>query len=230
MWPCPPVAGCLAVRTHVRPGRRRTAPPVRPATRSDPSRPILSASSIRTRSSAPPTVAPSSATTRLPVRNPPRQRHSLAGDAQMRPLHTPVPDELGHREQRRVAGHREAQFLRTADHRGVDADHPPGPGDQRPAGVAGFERSVGLDDVVHQPPTTWLLASTRLSPAITTPDPALSRRPGPRASTRTTAGPTRSATSATTREYVSSAASAAPWESPSWCGMGSRAWRSPTGG
>ena len=46
----------------------------------------------------------------------------------------------------------EADALRRADDRGVDADHLAARVDQRPARVAGIERRVGLDDVVHQAP------------------------------------------------------------------------------
>ena len=51
-----------------------------------------------------------------------------------------------------LLGDREAESLRRQDRRGVDADHVAARRHQRPAGVAGIQRRVGLDDVVHQPP------------------------------------------------------------------------------
>ena len=52
----------------------------------------------------------------------------------------------------RVDGGGEADALRRHDGRRVDAHHLAVGGDQRPAGVAGVERGVGLDHVVHLPP------------------------------------------------------------------------------
>ena len=47
--------------------------------------------------------------------------------------------------------HGERQALRRHDDRGVDADDSAGGGHQRPARVAGIERSVGLNDVFDEP-------------------------------------------------------------------------------
>ena len=44
-----------------------------------------------------------------------------------------------------------AEALRRHDHRRVDADDVAARRDERPARVAGIERGIGLDDVVHQP-------------------------------------------------------------------------------
>ena len=42
----------------------------------------------------------------------------------------------------------EAQTLRSGNRGGIDSDHSAGGIDQRPPGVAGVERSVGLDDLI----------------------------------------------------------------------------------
>ena len=79
-----------------------------------------------------------------------RQVHLVAGDAEARAAHAAVLQHLGQHVLRRVGGDREADALRAHDDGGVDADHLAARVDQRPAGVAGVERGIGLDHVVDQ--------------------------------------------------------------------------------
>ena len=80
-----------------------------------------------------------------------RNRHGLPADADVAAADPAVANQPRRDEPRRVARDREAQALRRQNHRGVDADHFAARRDERTAGVAGVERRVGLDDVVHQP-------------------------------------------------------------------------------
>ena len=79
-----------------------------------------------------------------------RQVHLVAGDAEARAAHAAVLQHLGQHVLRRVGGNREADALRAHDDGGVDADHLGARVDQRPAGVAGVERGIGLDHVADQ--------------------------------------------------------------------------------
>ena len=127
-------------------------PPLR-STSSSTVRPILSPASMRMRSSAPVTGAPSSArmmspassagafgrTARLDAgdhhaRCPASGRRACrsrrgsancwAGDADIGAAHPAVPHQFAQHEARRVGGDGEADALRAHDHRGVDADRP----------------------------------------------------------------------------------------------------------
>ena len=80
-----------------------------------------------------------------------RNRHVLPGDADVAAADAAVANQPRRDEPRGVARDREAQALRRQNHRRVDADHLAARRHQRTAGVAGVERRVGLDDVVHQP-------------------------------------------------------------------------------
>ena len=80
-----------------------------------------------------------------------RDRRLLAGHADVAAADAAVAHQARRDEPDGIAGNREADALRRQDHRGVDADDLAGRRDERPAGVAGVERRVGLDDVVHQP-------------------------------------------------------------------------------
>jgi len=84
--------------------------------------------------------------------------HEAAADAAV--AHQAHGDEL-----RRVAAIAK-QSPERENHRGVDADDFAARRHQRPAGVAGIERGVGLDDVVHQPAGS---RAQRSSEALTTP-------------------------------------------------------------
>ena len=75
--------------------------------------------------------------------------------------HAAVPHQLAEHEVRRVRRDREADALRALDDRRVHADHLAARGDQRPAGIAGVERRVGLDHVVDQPSACARAASAR---------------------------------------------------------------------
>jgi len=83
-------------------------------------------------------------------REPARQRHRLGRDTEMGAAHAAVREELAECEKRRVARYGEAQSLRAADHRRVDADDLAGRRNERAARAAGIERRVGLDHVVDQ--------------------------------------------------------------------------------
>ena len=73
-----------------------------------------------------------------------------------------------------VAGDGKADALRAPDHRGVDADDLAARGHQRPAGIAGIERGVGLDHVLDQPAAARAASGRaprprRRSPSISKP-------------------------------------------------------------
>ncbi len=51
----------------------------------------------------------------------------------------------------RIDSRGKANRLSLRDHRRIDADDPPPRIDQRAAGIAGIERSIGLNDIVHEP-------------------------------------------------------------------------------
>ena len=78
----------------------------------------------------------------------PRDRRGLAGDADIGAADITVADDLGQHELRGVTGDRKADALRAIDDRGVDADDFSRRRHQRPAGIAGVERSIGLDHVL----------------------------------------------------------------------------------
>ncbi len=80
-----------------------------------------------------------------------RHGHVLSGHAHVTASDVTIANQLCRHEPRRVAGNREAQSLSRQNHRGIDADHFAAGGHQRPAGVAGIERRIGLNHVVHQP-------------------------------------------------------------------------------
>ena len=81
-----------------------------------------------------------------------RNRHGLSRHADVAAANSAVANQPRRDESRRVARDREAEALCRHDDRGVDADDVAARVDQRPAGVAGVERGVGLNDVVDQPP------------------------------------------------------------------------------
>ena len=90
-----------------------------------------------------------------------RQRHVLSGDADIAAAHPALADQPRGDELDGSRRDREADALRHADDRGVDADDLARGGDQRPAGIAGVERRVGLDDAVDQPARAGAQASGR---------------------------------------------------------------------
>ena len=77
-----------------------------------------------------------------------RDRRRRRADADIGAAHAPVTRDLAGDEMGGVGGDREADALRAHDDRGVDADDLAGRGDQRPAGIAGVQRRVGLHDVL----------------------------------------------------------------------------------
>ena len=81
-----------------------------------------------------------------------RHRHLVTGHSDVRPADAAVAQQRRSHEPHRVAGNGEAQSLRRQNDGGVDANDLSGRRDERPAGVAGIQRRVGLDDVVDQAP------------------------------------------------------------------------------
>ena len=71
-------------------------------------------------------------------------------------LNQPAGDKL-----RRIAANGEADALRRQDDRRVDADDFADAIDQRASGVAGIERGIGLNDIVHQTPGFGTHGSTQ---------------------------------------------------------------------
>ena len=153
--------------------------PVRRTTVHSVSRPMRSASSMRTRSSTPVTGRPSIAAMMSPSFRPAlaagpsfstlrsrtavlvdtcdrqggaaRQVGGVGRNADEGAAHAAEADDLRNDEIGGVGGDREGDALRAVDHGGVDADDLAGRRHQRAAGIAGVERGVGLDDVVDQP-------------------------------------------------------------------------------
>jgi len=80
-----------------------------------------------------------------------RQIGGVGGDADEGAPHAAEADDLRDDEIGGVGGDREGNALRAVDHGGVDADDLAGRRHQRPAGIAGVERGIGLDDVIDQP-------------------------------------------------------------------------------
>ena len=80
-----------------------------------------------------------------------RDRRVLSGDAQMTAADAAIAQQRRHDVARRVDRHRERDALAAENHRGVDADDLRAARDERPARVAGIERGIGLDQVLHQP-------------------------------------------------------------------------------
>ena len=79
------------------------------------------------------------------------ERTRLPAEAQIGSHHPTVREKLWNHRGGRVDRHGEADALGHREHRSVDADHPAAGVDQRPAGVAGIERDVRLDDAVDEP-------------------------------------------------------------------------------
>ena len=79
-----------------------------------------------------------------------RQPHLIAGNAEPGAAHAAVLQDLRQHVLGGVGGDREADALRAHDDRGVDADHLAARVDERPAGIAGIEGRIGLDDVADQ--------------------------------------------------------------------------------
>ena len=92
--------------------------------------------------------------------------HVLAGDADVAAPDPPVANQLRRDESRRVARDGERQSLRRLNHRRVDADHFALRRHERPAGIAGIQRRIGLQHVVHQ---TARPARSERPSALTTP-------------------------------------------------------------
>ena len=129
----------------------------RPNRSSTPSRPSDGVA-LAQRPPAPPGSAGRSTTTRTPWTAPARGEHDatverdrLAGDAEVPRRTRPCCSSCGMTQLRGVDRDREADRLRAADDRGVDADHLAARVQQRPARVARVERRVGLDHVRDQP-------------------------------------------------------------------------------
>src|SRR5437899_2690642 len=81
------------------------------------------------------------------------ERARLRRESQPRATHAAMGQELGHHSPRGVGRDREADALGHRDDRRVDPDDLSTRVHERPAGVAGIERDVRLDDVFDQPAT-----------------------------------------------------------------------------
>src|SRR5208282_5162602 len=79
-----------------------------------------------------------------------RQLDIVAGDSDIGAAYLAVLDQMTGDELGAVDGDREADSLRRQDNRRVDADYLAARVDQRPSGVAGIQRGVGLDNVIDQ--------------------------------------------------------------------------------
>ena len=139
-------------------------------------RPTISPTMTRWRSPTPSIGRPSSSTITSPARTPGRGRGASveqlddleaapaseprcdrrpqgprpADDAEERPTDPAVVHERADDRPRRGVDRHGQPEADTRD-RGVDPDDPPASIGQRPAGVAGVERRVGLDDVLDEP-------------------------------------------------------------------------------
>ena len=97
--------------------------------------------------------------TRMPVRRRkavkphdlPREWRVLSRHADVRPPDPAIANQSADDELNGIRGDSETQTLRAGNDRGVHADDFAARVDERPAGVPGVERRVGLNDVVHQP-------------------------------------------------------------------------------
>ncbi len=78
------------------------------------------------------------------------QRRSLPSHADVTATNPPLLDQPAGNEFGGVARDRETDSLGRPNHRGVDSDHFARGIRERPAGVSGIQRGVGLDDVVDQ--------------------------------------------------------------------------------
>src|SRR5258706_13974978 len=85
------------------------------------------------------------------VREPAIERPPRRADAEPRPAHAAVLQQLAEYPRRGLDGDREAEALRARNDRRVDAEHAAAGVEQRPARVAGVERSGVLDDAVDEP-------------------------------------------------------------------------------
>ena len=86
-----------------------------------------------------------------PARQAGIERRGLAGQAEASALHPSVTHQPRGDVDGRVDTDGEAEALSASDHGGVDANHPAGAVDKWAAGVAGIERSIGLDHALDQP-------------------------------------------------------------------------------
>ena len=91
---------------------------------------------------------------REPVKphDPPMDGNVLANDPDPTAADATFPDQPCRHEFGRVAGDGKTDSLRGQNDRRVHADDLTARIDQRPAGIAGIQRRVGLDDIVNQPP------------------------------------------------------------------------------
>jgi len=102
-------------------------------------------------------------------RVPPWNRRGLSGHPDIGAAHIAVADDFRQHKLRGIAGDGETDALRAADDGGVDADHLGRGRHQRPAGVAGIERGIGLDHVLDGRPLTERIErpSAETTPAVT---------------------------------------------------------------
>src|ERR1041385_4953078 len=82
---------------------------------------------------------------------PAMQRHILSAYTDMTPAHFAFLDQPAGDVFGGVYADGKTEALRWEDHRRVHADNLTARIDQRPSGVSGVQRGVGLDNIVHQP-------------------------------------------------------------------------------
>ena len=93
-----------------------------------------------------------------------------AGYPDIGTTHPTMGEQLADHPFCRVDSRGKTNRLRLRDHRGIDADHAALGVDQRAAGVAGIERGVGLNDIVHEPARRCPQAcgpSAEMTPVVT---------------------------------------------------------------
>src|SRR6202043_4217535 len=78
-------------------------------------------------------------------------RRVLAGQSKITSSDFAVPDQPGGDELRRVGGYGKTKSLRGQNHSRVHADDLPSGVHQRPSGISGIQRRIGLNNIVHQP-------------------------------------------------------------------------------
>src|SRR6204780_3641774 len=80
----------------------------------------------------------------------PMHRHSLRRDADEAASNAAIAQQTAGHELRRVDADGKTDSLRRQNRRRIHADYSPSGIDQRPAGVSGVKRSIGLDYVIDQ--------------------------------------------------------------------------------
>jgi len=88
---------------------------------------------------------------RVLINHPPRECRGLRRDAEHRPTYAAVSNERRHHVPCGVDRHGERNALPSPDNCRVDAHHHAAARDQGSTRIAGIERSIGLQEILHQP-------------------------------------------------------------------------------